>query len=109
MVQRQRATVRLGPKRYSTDFKDRLGAASAAKKAQIQRARATGEDPARLRRIEARSEIVAARNIRIAERERVRREAIAREAAEQAAAEAAEAAAQTARKAEEEAREGEAR
>ena len=87
------------------DFKDRLGAASAAKKAQIERARAIAEDPARLRRIEARSEIIAARYIRIAERERVRREAIAREAAERAAAEAAEAAAQAARKAEEEARE----
>ena len=87
------------------DFKDRLGAASAAKKAQIERARAVAEDPARLRRIEARSEIIAARNIRIAERERARREVIAREAAERAAAEAAEAAAQVARKAEEEARE----
>ena len=85
------------------DFKDRLGAAGAAKKARIERARAIAEDPARLRRIEARSEIIAARNIRIAERERVRREPIARDAAERAAAEAAEAAA--ARKAEEEARE----
>ena len=87
------------------DLKDRLGAASAAKKAQIERARAIAEDPARLRRIEARSEIIAARNIRIAERERVKREAIAREAAERAAVEAAEAAAQAACKAEEEARE----
>ena len=88
------------------DFKDRLGAASAAKKAQIERARAIAEDPARLRRIEARSEIIAARNIRIAERQRVRREAMAREAAERTAAEAAEAAAlEAARKAEEEARE----
>jgi hypothetical protein len=87
------------------DFKDRLAASGVAKKAQIERARAIAEDPARLRRIEARSEIIAARNIRIAERERVRREAIARQAAEQAAAEAAEAAAQAARKAEEEAQE----
>ena len=90
------------------DFRDRLAAASAAKKAQIERARAIVEDPARLGRIEARSETIAARNIRIAERERVRREAIAREAAERAAAEAAEAAAlevEAARKAEEEARE----
>jgi len=87
------------------DFKDRLAAASTAKKAQIERARAIAEDPARLRRIKARSEIIAARNIRIAERERVRREAIERQAAERAAAEAAEAAAQAARKAEEEARE----
>ena len=87
------------------DLKDRLGAASAAKKAQIERARAIAEDPARLKRIEARSEIIAARNIRIAERERVKREAIAREAAERAVVEAAEAAAQAARKAEEEARE----
>ena len=87
------------------DFKDRLGAANAAKKAQIERARAIAEDPVRLRRIEARSEIIAARNIRITERERVRREAIARQAAERAAAEAAEAAVQAARKVEEEARE----
>ena len=87
------------------DFKDRLAAASAAKKAQTERARAIAEDPARLRRMEARSEIIAARNIRIAERERVRREAIERQAAERAAAEAAEAAAQAARKAEAEARE----
>ena len=84
------------------DFKDRLGSASAAK-AQIERARAISADPARLRRIEARSEIIAARNIRMAERERARREVIAREAAERAAAEAAEAAAQATRKAEEEA------
>ena len=89
------------------DFKDRLGAARAAKKAQIELARAIAGDPARLRRIEARSEIIAARNVRIAERERARREVLAREAAERAAAEAAEAAAQAARKAEEEA--GEAR
>jgi hypothetical protein len=87
------------------DFKDRLGAASGAKKAQIERARAIAEDPARLKRIEARSEIIAARNLRIAERERARREAMAREAAERAIAEAAEAAAQAARNAEEEARE----
>jgi len=88
------------------DFKDRLSASSAARKAQIERARAIADDPARLRRIEAQSEIIAARNIRIAERERVRREAIAREAAERAAAEAAEAAAlEAARKAEEEAQE----
>jgi hypothetical protein len=83
------------------DFKDRLAAAGAAKKAQIEHARAIAEDPARLRRIEVRSEIIAARNIRIAERARVRREAIARQAAERAAAEAAEAATQAARKAEE--------
>lgn len=87
------------------DFKDRLSAASAAKKAQIERARAIAEDAERLKRIEARSEIIAARNIRIAERERDRR-AIAREAAERAAAEAAEAAALAAeRRAENEARE----
>jgi hypothetical protein len=87
------------------DFKDRLDAASTAKKAQIERARAIADDPARRERIKARSEIIAARNIRIAERERVRREAMASEAAERAAAEAAEAAAQAARKAEEEAQE----
>ena len=87
------------------DFKDRLDAAGSAKKAQIDRARADAEDPARLRRIKARSEIIAARDIRIAERERIKREAIEREAAEQAAVKAAEAAAQATRKAEEEARE----
>src|SRR5215472_13331692 len=87
------------------DFKDRLDAASTAKKAQIERARALAGDPARLGRIKARSETIAARNIRIAEREGVRREAIARQAAERAAAEAAEAAAQAARKAEEAAQE----
>lgn len=87
------------------DFKDRLSAASAAKKAQIERARAIAEDPEKRRRIEARSAIIAARNIRIAERGRVRREAMAREAAERAAVEAAEAVALEAeRKAEEEAR-----
>jgi hypothetical protein len=75
------------------DFKDRLSAANAAKQAQIERARAIAEDPERLKRIEARSASIADRNIRIAERERNRREAIAREAAERAAAEAAEAAA----------------
>lgn len=88
------------------DFKDRLSAASAAKKAQIERARASAEDPERLKRIEVRSEIIAARNGRIAERESKRREAIARETAERAAAQAAVAAArEAARKAEEEARE----
>jgi hypothetical protein len=82
-------------------FQDRLSAADAAKKAQIERARAIAEDPERLKRMEARSVIVAARNIRIAERERQRREAIARDAAERAAAEATEAAArEAARKAE---------
>jgi hypothetical protein len=87
------------------DFKDRLRAASAAKKAQIERARAIAEDAERLKRIEARSAIIAARNIRIAERERNRREAMAHEAAERAAAEATEAAAlEAARKVEEEER-----
>ena len=87
------------------DFKDRISAAGAAKKAQIERARAIAEDPERSKRIEARSKIAAARDIRIAERERARREAIAREAAERAAVEAAEVAAlEAARKAEEEAR-----
>ena len=87
------------------DFKDRLSAASAAKKAQIERARAIAEDPERLKRIEARSEIIAARNRWISEREREKRETMAREAAERAAAEAAEAAVVEAiRKAEEEAR-----
>lgn len=87
------------------NFKDRLSAASAAKKAQIERAREIAGDPERLKRLEARSAIIAARNIRIEERERNKREALAREAAERAAAEAAEAAAlEAARKLEEEAR-----
>jgi Family of unknown function (DUF6481) len=87
------------------DFKDRLSAAGVAKKALIERARAIAEDPERPKRLEARLEIVAARNIRIAERDRQKRDALARIAAERAAAEAAEAAAlEAARKAEEEAR-----
>jgi hypothetical protein len=87
------------------DFNDRLSAASAAKKAQLERAQTIAKDPERLKRIEARSQIIAARNSRIAERERDRREAMAREVAERAVAEAAEAAArEAARKAEEEAR-----
>ena len=87
------------------DFKDRLSAASDAKKAQVERARKIAEDPDRVKRIEARSQIIAARNSRIAGRQRDRREAIAREVAERGAAEAAEAAArEAARKAEEEAR-----
>jgi hypothetical protein len=87
------------------DFKDRLSAASAAKKVQLERARAIAEDPERLKRIKLRSEIIAARSIRIAEREKARREAIEREVADRVAAEAAEAAArEEARKTEEEAR-----
>jgi hypothetical protein len=86
------------------DFRDRLTAPSAAKKAQLERARTIADDPERLKRIEARSQIIAARNNRIAERERDRREAIAREVAARAVAEAAEAAArEAARQAEEEA------
>ena len=85
------------------DFKDRLSAARDAKKAQFERARKTAGDPERLKRIEARSQIIAARNSRIAGRQRDRREAIAREVAERGAAEAAEAAArEAAHKAEEE-------
>ena len=85
------------------DFKDRLSAASRAKKAQLELAQNIAEDPERLKRIEARSQIIAARNSRIAEREWDRREAIAREVAERAAAEAADAAArEAARKVEEE-------
>jgi CHASE3 domain sensor protein len=87
------------------DFKDRLSAANVAKKAQLERARAIAEDPERQERIKARSEIIAARNIRVAERERERREAMEREAAERAVREAAEAAArEAARKLDEEAR-----
>ena len=87
------------------DFRDRLSAASAAKKAQLERAQTIAKDPERQKRIEARSQIIAARNSRIAERERDRREAIARQVAERAVAEAAEAAArEAARKVEEEAR-----
>jgi hypothetical protein len=87
------------------DFKDRLSAASAAKKVQLERARAIAEDPERLKRIKLRSEITAAQSIRIAERERARREAIEREVAERAATEAAKAAArEAAHKVEEETR-----
>jgi hypothetical protein len=87
------------------DFRDRLSAARAAKRAQLERARTIAKDPERLKRVEARSQIIAARNSRIAERERDRREAIAREVAERAAAEAAETAVrEAARRAEEEAR-----
>jgi hypothetical protein len=49
------------------DFRDRLSAARAAKKAQLERARAIAEDPERLKRIEARSQIIVARNSRVAE------------------------------------------
>jgi hypothetical protein len=91
------------PLMRTPDLKDRLRAASAAKKAQLERARAIAEDPERLKRVEARSAIIAARNTRIAERERNKRETMAREATERAAAEAAEAAAlEAARKVEEE-------
>jgi hypothetical protein len=86
------------------DFRDRLTAASAAKKAQLERARTIATDPERLKRIEARSQIIVTRHSRIVERERDRREAIAREVAERAVAEAVEAAArEAARQAEEEA------
>jgi hypothetical protein len=44
------------------DFRDRLSAASAAKKAQLERARTVAEDPKRLKQIEAQSQIIAARN-----------------------------------------------
>jgi hypothetical protein len=87
------------------DYTDRLSAANAAKKAQLERARAIAEDPERLRRLKARSEIIAARDARAAQRDKARREAKEREAAELAASQAAEAAArEAARKAEEEAR-----
>jgi hypothetical protein len=86
------------------DFSDRLSAASAAKKAQLERARAIAEDPERLDRIRARTETVAARKARIAEHEAARRAAMEREAAELAAAQAAEESArEAARKAREEA------
>jgi hypothetical protein len=87
------------------DFTDRLGAASAATKAQLERARAIAEDPERLQRLKARTEIVAARKARFAEREATLRAANEGEAAELAGAQAAEAAAhEAARKAAEEAR-----
>ena len=87
------------------NFSDRLRAASAAKKAQLVRAMAIAEDPQRLDRLRARSEAIASRKARIAEREAARRAANEREAAERAAAQAAEAAALEAeRKAKEEAR-----
>ena len=87
------------------DFNDRLSAANAARKAQLERARAIANDPERLNRIKARSETIAARRARIAEREAAGRAAKEREAAELATAQAAEQAAREAkRKAEEEAR-----
>jgi hypothetical protein len=87
------------------DFTDRLSAASAAKKAQLERVRAVAEDPERLQRLKARTEIVAARKARFAEREAARRAEKEREAAKLAAVQAAKAAArEAARKAEEEAR-----
>ena len=43
------------------NFTDRLSAASAAKRAQLERARAIAEDPERLQQLKARTEIVAAR------------------------------------------------
>src|SRR2546423_14541399 len=67
------------------DFNDRLNAASAAKKAQFERARAIAEAPERRERLRARTETVAARKARIAERETARRAAKEREAAELAA------------------------
>jgi hypothetical protein len=67
---------------------ERLRTAQEARQAQLQRAKAAAESPAAIERREARQAIVAARNIRLAERkaeEQVRKE---REAAERAAAEA---------------------
>ena len=85
------------------DFRDRLTAGGDEKKTEIKRARAIAADRERLKRIEARPEIIAARNIRIAKRERVRCEATAHEAGERGAVEAAKAAApETARKVAEE-------
>src|SRR4029077_8070173 len=87
------------------NFNDRLSAANAAKKAQLERARAIAEDPERLDRLRARAETIAARKARIAGREAASRAAKEREAAELAAAQAAEEAARmAARKAQEEAR-----
>ena len=80
---------------------DRLSMASAAKKAQLERAKRMAEDPEQAQRLKARDEIIAARNARVAER----RAATERDAAELAAKQAAEAAAGEAdRKTEAEAR-----
>ena len=68
---------------------DRLSMASAAKKAQLERAKRMAEDPEQAPRLKARDEIIAARNARVAER----RAAKERDAAELAAKQAAEAAA----------------
>src|SRR2546421_3184947 len=46
------------------NFSDRLTAASEAKRAQLERARAIAEDPQRLDRLRARSEAIAAREAR---------------------------------------------
>src|SRR5438477_7574837 len=71
---------------------DRLSMASAAKKAQLERAKRMAEDPEQAQRLKARDEIIAARNARVAER----RAATERDAAELAAKQAAEAAAREA-------------
>jgi hypothetical protein len=83
---------------------DRLSMSNAAKQAQRERALRMAEDPKRTERLKARSDIVAARDRRIAERDAARRAQREREAAELAAKQAAEAAAQESeRKAREEA------
>lgn len=72
---------------------DRLSMANAAKQAQLERAKRIAEDPERAKRLQARDEILAARNRRITEREATRRAAKEQEVAELANRQAAEAAA----------------
>src|ERR1051326_9327018 len=75
------------------NFTERLSAANAAKKAQLERAKRIAEDPERAKRLKGREETIAHRNRRIGEQEAARRAAEEREAAELATRQAAEAAA----------------
>ena len=75
---------------------DRLRAAQEARQAQLQRAKAAAESPEVAKRREERQAVVAARNLRIAERKAAEQARKEREAAERAAAEAAAAAARAA-------------
>lgn len=87
------------------DVAERLSAATAAKRALFQRAKAAAADPGAIERRKAREAVVAARNARIAQRRAAAQAMREREEAERAAAEAAAGEArQAARKAAEEAR-----
>ena len=77
-------------------FADWLSAATAAKKALLERAKAASTDPEAIQRREARQGVVAARNAQIAELQAAKQAALQRVDAERTAAEAAEAAARAA-------------